>query len=412
MIKPRETGIRKNLRQFTLLVIVTAFVGGMVGMERSLIPRLAENIFHVASKTATLSFIVAFGLIKAITNYYTGYFSNKFGRKKLLVTGWLFALPIPWILMYANSWNWIIAANVLLGLNQGLAWSSTVVMKMDIAEERDRGLAMGLNEFAGYFAVGLVTLLVANVANSYGLRPYPFYTGVFFSIAGLLVSAFVIKDTRPHMTVAWRSGPAEPAMKSVFWGTSWYNRNLSAVTQAALVNNMNDGMMWGLYPLLLQAKGFSVIQTGLITGIYPACWGIGQLFTGRMGDFIAKKKLIVAGMLLQALTLLLLSTASSFALLMIASIVLGCGKALVYPIFAASIAENVSFRQRAESIGAFRFWRDSGYAFGAILTGFVADALGISPAIIVVGCITLLSALVVKFRMHTIAKEYQVVSTG
>jgi MFS family permease len=412
MIKPYQTGIRQNRTQFTLLVIVTAFVGGMVGMERSLIPRLAENIFHLASKTATLSFIVAFGLSKAVTNYYTGYFSNKFGRKKLLVTGWLFALPIPWILMYADSWNWIVGANILLGLNQGLTWSSTVVMKIDIAEERSRGLAMGLNEFAGYFAVGLVTLFVAHVANNYGLRPYPFYIGVFFSIAGLLVSAFVIKDTRPHMAVASGSGPDEPQMKNVFWGTSWYNRNLSAVTQAALVNNMNDGMMWGLYPLLLQAKGFSITQTGLITAIYPACWGFGQLFTGRMGDFIAKRKLIFAGMLLQALTLLLLSTASTFTFLMLASIVLGCGKALVYPIFAASIAENVSSRQRAQSIGTFRFWRDSGYAVGAIVTGFVADALGISIAIVVVGCITLLSALVVQFRMHASINEYQAASTG
>ena len=403
MIKP-QTGIRQNLKQFTLLVILTAFVGGMVGMERSLIPRLAENIFHLASKTATLSFIVAFGITKAITNYYAGYFSNKFGRKRLLIAGWLFALPIPWILMYAGSWNWIIAANVLLGLNQGLAWSSTVVMKMDIAEEKNRGLAMGLNEFAGYFAVGIVTLLVASVANSYGLRPYPFYVGVFFSVAGILVSAFIIKDTRPQVIVARRNAPVEPQMKNVFWGTSWYNRNLSAVTQAGMVNNMNDGMMWGLYPLLL-AKSFSVAETGLLTGIYPACWGIGQLFTGRMGDFIAKKKLIFAGMLLQALTLLLLTTASSFRFLLIASIVLGLGKALVYPIFAASIAENVSSEQRAQSIGTFRFWRDSGYAYGAILAGFVADALGISTAITVVGSITLLSALVVQFRMHAPAPQ-------
>jgi MFS family permease len=395
-----KVGIRNNLQQFILLVIITAFIGGMVGMERSLIPQLAEKIFHLASKTAMFSFIVAFGITKAITNYYTGFFANKYGRKNLLVTGWLFALPIPWILMFAPTWNWIIAANILLGLNQGLAWSSTVVMKIDLAEEKNRGLAMGLNEFAGYFAVGLITFLVAYLAAEYGLRPYPFFVGVVFSIAGLVCSIFFIKDTRSQMTLAATASGTSGELKNVFWGTTLLNKNLSAVTQAGLVNNMNDGMMWGLYPLLLHAKGFSVAQVGLVTAIYPACWGIGQLFSGRLGDFVPKKKLLFMGMFLQGVTLLVLSTASALQFFIVLSVVLGLGKATVYPIFAAAIAENSHPQQRAQSIGTFRYWRDLGYALGAVLTGVLADQFNLQVAIIIVGCITLLSAFIIQIRMQ------------
>lgn len=393
-------GIRENVQQFVLLVIITGFVGGMVGMERSLIPQLAEKIFHIASKTAMFSFIVAFGITKAVTNYFTGFFANKFGRKKLLITGWLFALPIPWILMYATSWNWIVFANILLGLNQGLAWSSTVVMKIDLAEEKNRGLAMGLNEFAGYFAVGTVTFLVAFLAAKYGLRPYPFFVGVVFSALGLITSVLFIKDTRTHMTAAAVTAGKDGELSNIFWGTTLFNRNLSAVTQAALVNNLNDGMMWGLYPILLQAKSFSISQIGIITAIYPACWGIGQLFSGRLGDRVPKKRLLFAGMFLQALTLFVLSTASGFRFFIGLSVVLGLGKALVYPIFAAAVAENSHPQQRAQSIGVFRFWRDGGYAIGAIVTGILADAFSITVAIVIVGTITLLSAFVIQFRMQ------------
>jgi MFS family permease len=395
-----KVGIRQNLQQFILLVTITAFIGGMVGMERSLIPQLAEKIFHIASKTAMFSFIVAFGTTKAITNYYTGYFANKFGRKKLLVIGWLFALPIPWMLMYAPSWSWIIAANILLGLNQGLAWSSTIVMKLDLAEDKDRGLAMGLNEFAGYFAVGMVTFLVAYLASTYGLRPYPFFVGVVFSIIGLVMSIFCIKDTRTHMTAAAVTAGSEGELKNVFWGTTLYNKNLSAVTQAGLANNLNDGMLWGLYPLLLHAKGFSVAQVGLITAIYPACWGIGQLFSGRLGDYLPKKKLLFSGMFLQAFTLLALSTASAFEFFIVLSVILGIGKAMVYPIFPAAIAENSHPKQRAQSIGIFRLWRDLGYPIGAILTGVLADVFSLQIAIIIVGSITLASAFVIQTRMR------------
>jgi MFS family permease len=396
-----KIGIRQNMRQFILLIVVTAFVGGMVGMERSLIPELAEKVFHLASKTAMFSFIVAFGTTKAITNYYTGFFANKFGRKKLLVIGWLFALPIPWILMYAPSWNWIIAANILLGLNQGLAWSSTVVMKIDLAEDKNRGLAMGLNEFAGYFAVGMITFWVAFIAAKYGIRPYPFFVGVVFSVVGLVMSVFLIKDTRTHMAAASITAGKEGELQNVFWGTTLFNKNLSAITQAGLVNNMNDGMLWGLYPLLLYSKGFTLAQVGLVTAIYPACWGIGQLFSGRLGDYVAKKKLLFLGMFLQSLTLLALSTASALQFYIALSVILGLGKALVYPIFAAAIAENSHPQQRAQSIGIFRFWRDLGYAIGAILTGVLADVFSINAAIIIVGCITLLSAFVIQMRMRT-----------
>lgn len=395
-----QPGIGHNLRQFVWLVVITAFVGGMVGMERSLIPQLAEKVFHLASRTALFSFIVAFGLSKALTNYFTGFYANRFGRKALLVAGWVIALPIPWILMYGPTWNWIIGANILLGVSQGLSWSSTIVMKMDLAGARQRGLAMGLNEFAGWFAMGLVTFAVAYLAAAYGLRPYPFIVGVVFSILGLLASIFLTSDTRTHMAAAADAAGSEGTMKNVFWGTTFRHRNLGAVTQGGLVNNMNDGMMWGLYPLLLQAQGFTLAQVGLVTAIYPACWGLGQLFTGRLGDLVPKKRLLFGGLLLQALTLLALSAVSAFSAFVALSVVLGLGKALVYPTFLAAIAENAHPRQRAQSIGIFRCWRDTGYAVGALLTGVLADAFTIGTALVIVGGITLLSALVIQFRMR------------
>lgn len=393
-------GIRNNWKQFFLLVLLTAFLGGTVGMERSLLPQLAEKVFGLASKTALFSFIVAFGLTKAVSNYYAGRFANRYGRKKLLVAGWLLALPIPWILAYAPTWNWIIGANILLGLNQGLAWSSTQVMKLDLVKEKDRGTAMGLNEFAGYFAVGIITFAVAYIASHYGLRPYPFFLGVGFSLLGLASTLLWIKDTRTHMTAAATAVSTEARFKNLFRGPSLTNRNLSAITLGGLVNNMNDGMMWGLYPLLLAAKGFSITEVGALTAIYPACWGIGQLFTGRLGDYTPKKRLLFWGLLLQALTIVTLSAGSVFSHFVILSVALGLGKALVYPNFLAAVAENSDPLQQARNIGTFRFWRDSGYAVGAILTGVLADAFSINTAIIMVGSITLLSAVVIKLRMR------------
>jgi MFS family permease len=398
-----KLGLRENWQQFSLLLLIIGFVGGMVGMERSLLPQLAEQEFHIASRTAMFSFILAFGITKAITNYFTGVLANKLGRRRLLILGWVVALPIPWILMYAPSWNWIVFANILLGLNQGLAWSTSVVMKIDLVGEKYRGLAVGLNEFGGYLAVGLVALLSANLAAAYGLRPYPFIIGIAFSVLGLFISWLFVKDTHHHVTAAAASAGEKKLLKSIFWGTTLYNRNLSSVTQAGLINNLNDSLAWGLFPLLLVSKGFNLAQVGVITGIYPAFWGLGQLFTGRLSDFIPKKVLIFWGMFLQALTLLLLSLATNYTHFIILSVVLGLGKAMVYPTFTIAIAENSHPLQRAESVGIFRFWRDSGYAIGAILTGILTDAFGIAVAIMIIGGLTLVSALVVLFRMQQAA---------
>jgi MFS family permease len=396
-----KLSIKGNWQQITLLALVTAFVGGMVGMERSLLPRLAQQEFGIASKTAMFSFIIAFGISKAITNYFTGALSNRFGRRSLLMIGWLFALPIPWMLMYAPSWNWIVAANILLGINQGLAWSSTAVMKIDLAGEKNRGTAVGLNEFAGYLAVGLTTFWVASISAKYGLRPYPFYTGVAYSILGLAFSAFFIKDTRTHMHTAAASHDDSVRLQKVFWGNTLHNPTLSSITQGGLVNNLNDGMVWGLFPVLLTVKGLPIAEVGAITAIYPAFWGIGQLFTGRISDFVSKKTLLFSGMFLQALTLLAFLFAAVYWQFMVLAIVLGLAKAMVYPTFTSAIADNTHPHQRAASIGVFRFWRDAGYAIGAVLTGVLTDFFGLSVAIVFVGCLTLLSALVIKFRMRS-----------
>lgn len=281
-------GLRENIGQFTLLVVVNAFVGGMVGLERSILPQIAEAEFAIAAKTALFSFIVVFGFVKAFTNYFTGALANRFGRRNLLILGWLFGLPVPLILMYAPSWNWIIAANVLLGINQGLAWSSTVVMKIGLIGERNRGLAMGLNEFAGYISVGAIAFVTGWVAGEYGLRPYPFYIGIAMAAVGLAMSIFLIRDTRHH--VARESQTSQTAkLRSIFWDTTIRDRNLGSITQAGLVNNLNDGMVWGLLPVILAVKQFSLSEIGAITAIYPAVWGFGQLFTGKMADHFDKK---------------------------------------------------------------------------------------------------------------------------
>ncbi|MFZ1515061.1 MAG: MFS transporter, partial [Saprospiraceae bacterium] len=286
-----QLGLKENWKQFSLLVLINAFVGGMVGMERSILPRIAEIEFHISAKTAILSFIIVFGIVKAITNYYTGTLANRFGRKKLLVAGWIIGLPIPFILMFAPSWSWIIAANVLLGINQGLTWSSTVVMKIDLVGEKQRGFAMGLNEFAGYIAVALVAFLTGWIASEYGIRPYPFYTGIVLVVFGLLGSIFFIKDTRHHVAQETINNSI-PRLQNIFWDTTWKNKNLGSVTQAGLINNLNDGMAWGIFPILLATKGFSIAEIGIVTAIYPAVWGIGQLFTGRMADKFCKKDML------------------------------------------------------------------------------------------------------------------------
>ena len=396
---PVQLGLKENWKQFTLLVIINAFVGGMVGLERSIIPQIAEIEFHVVAKTAVLSFIIVFGFTKAITNFFTGSLADSVGRKKLLTVGWLIGIPVPLILMFSNSWGWIVAANVLLGVNQGLTWSSTVVMKIDLVGEKQRGFAMGLNEFAGYIALALVAFLTGWIASRYGLRPYPFYIGIVLCLAGFFCSWLFVKDTKHHID-AENSISTVTRLRNTFWETTWKDKNLGTVTQAGLINNLNDGMVWGLFPILLASNGFNIKEIGIITAVYPGVWGIGQLFTGKMADYFCKKDLLFLGMLLQGLVLVAFLFASTLFHFVVLSVLLGWGTALVYPTFLATIAENTHPADRAKSVGIFRLWRDSGYAIGAILTGIIADNLGVNSSVLVIGLLTAFSSFVILNRMN------------
>ena len=397
-MKKVQLGLKENWKQFALLVVINGFVGGMVGLERSILPQIAEAEFSIAARTAILSFIIVFGITKAITNYYTGALANRFGRKNLLVAGWLVGIPIPFMLMYAPSWNWIIAANILLGINQGLAWSSTVVMKIDLVGEKQRGFAMGLNEFAGYISVAAIAFLTGYIAGEYGIRPYPFYVGILLVVLGLLGSIFLIKDTKHHVAME-TSESVVPRLKNIFADTTWKDKNLGSVTQAGLINNLNDGMVWGIFPILLSSRGFTLGEVGIITAVYPAVWGLGQLVTGAMADRLCKKNMLYLGMLLQALVLLLFVKAETMFHFVALSSLLGWGTAMVYPTFLATVAENTHPEDRAKSIGIFRLWRDLGYAIGAILTGVIADLFSINASIIFIGLLTLASAVIIFVRM-------------
>lgn len=398
-MKNVKLGLKENWKQFTLLVIINGFVGGMVGLERSILPQIAEQEFAIAAKTAILSFIIVFGIVKAITNYYTGALANKYGRKNLLVTGWLIAIPIPFILMYAPNWNWIIAANVLLGINQGLTWSSTVVMKIDLVGEKQRGFAMGLNEFSGYLSVAIIAFLTGWIAGKYGIRPYPFYLGFVLVFLGLIGSIFWIKDTKHHVAKETTTSTI-PKLKNIFWDTTWKDKNLGSVTQAGLINNLNDGMVWGIFPILLANKNFTLEQIGIVAAVYPGVWGIGQLFTGKMADKFCKKDMLFTGMFLQAIALVSFVWADTMFHYVALSSVLGWGTAMVYPTFLATVAENTHPQDRAKSIGIFRLWRDLGYAIGAILTGIIADLISINASILFIGMLTFLSSLIIFYRMR------------
>ncbi|GAC1371315.1 MAG: MFS transporter [Hymenobacter sp.] len=392
--------MRENWRQFTLLVLINAFVGGMVGLERSILPRLAEQEFHLVARSAILSFIVVFGLTKAAANYYAGAWAGRVGRRNLLLIGWGLGLPVPLLLLWAPSWGWVLAANALLGLNQGLAWSSTVVMKMDLVGPRQRGLAMGLNESAGYLAVGAAAFASGWLATEYGLRPYPFYLGIALAMLGLLSSLWV-HDTRAHVAMEAAQAPTTTAAPTLsFWDVTWRHPNLGSVTQAGLVNNLNDGMVWGLLPLLLTSKGFTLTQIGSVAAVYPAVWGLGQLLTGPLADRLCKKDLLFGGMLLQGAVLLAMLFTDTYPMFLALAALLGAGTALVYPTFLAAVAEYAPAPQRARSVGIFRFWRDAGYALGALLTGILADAFGLDTALAAIGGLTVLSALVVQRRMY------------
>jgi len=391
-------GLKENWKQFTILVIVNAFVGGMLGMERAIFPMFAELEFGLASKTSMLSFITAFGITKAIANYFTGRLANTFGRRNLLLFGWLFAMPVPFMLIYASNWNWVILANMVLGVSQGLTWSSTVVMKIDLVGQKDRGFAMGLNEFAGYFSLGFVAFLTGYIANKYGITPYPFYVGILISIIGFIISFLWVKDTTIFIQKEIITDRTKQ-LTNVFLETTYKNKNLSSVTQAGLVNNLNDGMIWGLLPIVLFSLHFDSEKIGIITAIYPTVWGIGQLFTGRISDNYSKKSMLFWGMLLQGLAIVFIPFSINFYVFAFISSLLGLGTAMVYPTFLSAIAEATSASQRAESIGVFRLWRDLGYAFGAIISGVVADFFGVQYAILIIGILTISSSLVIKFRM-------------
>jgi MFS family permease len=405
---PVSLGLGANWRQFWLLVLVNAFVGAMVGLERTVLPLLAEAEFGLASRTAILSFIVTFGFVKAATNFFAGRLGDVFGRRRVLLVGWIFAVPVPFLVIWAPSWGWIILANVLLGINQGLAWSTTIIMKIDLAGPQQRGLAMGLNEFAGYLAVALAALGTGWVAQAYGLRPEPFYLGIAFVAAGLALSILFVRETTAHValeTAGHRQHPtttmyaSTPGTREIFVMASWRHPALFGASQAGLVTNLKDGLAWGLFPLFFAAGGMSVGQIGTLAFIYPALWGLLQLWTGPLSDRLGRKRLIAAGMAVQGTALLLIGAVTGFWPWFAASALLGLGTALVYPTLLAAVADVAHPAWRGSAVGVYRLWRDSGYAFGALLAGVLADAFGLRPAIVVIGVIALVSCAHVALRM-------------
>jgi MFS family permease len=407
---PLRLGLHANLAQFTLLVAVNALVGGMLGQERTVVPLLGEQVFHLTGYTAALTFIVAFGLTKAATNVVAGSLADRHGRKPVLVTGWLLGIPVPLLLIWAPSWGWIVAANVLLGVNQGLTWSTTVIMKIDLAGPTRRGLAMGLNEASGYLAVAGTALATGYLAATYGLRPTPFYLGIAFAALGLGLSTLRVRETLGHAQLEARDRTTSDhaprgalaaglSTRQVLLLTSFRDRALSSVSQAGLVNNLNDGLAWGLFPILFATAGLSLSRIGVLAALYPAVWGAGQLLTGAASDRYGRKWLIVSGMLSQAAALLLFATATTFWPWAMAAVLLGVGTALVYPTLLAAISDVGHPTWRARSIGVYRLWRDSGFAVGAILSGILADHYGLRTAITTVAILTATSGLLVAVRM-------------
>jgi MFS family permease len=395
-------GFRANLAQFSLLVVVNGFVGAMVGLERTILPALAESEFHLIARAAIFSFIVVFGLTKAVTNYAAGRLSDRVGRKAILVAGWLVASPVPFLLMWAPTWTWVLVANGLLGVSQGLTWSTTVIMKIDLVGAERRGLAMGLNEFAGYAALAASAWATGWIASRYGLRPEPFYLGVIFVAAGLTLSWFYVRETEGHVAqemIASGSQEARLSARQLFWRTSLADRNLSSVCQAGLVNNLNDGMAWGLFPLVFAAAGMNLGQIGALAAIYPATWGVTQLVTGALSDRTGRKPLITSGMWVQAVGIAVIAVERNVGGFATGSVLLGLGTAMVYPTLLAAIGDIASPAWRASSIGVYRLWRDLGYAVGAMLTGVTADLLGLSAALWLIAVLTASSGLVTAWRM-------------
>ncbi|CAN5800996.1 MFS transporter [soil metagenome] len=397
-------GLRANIAQFGLLVAVNALVGGMLGQERTVLPLLAEREFHLTAYTAALTFILAFGAVKAVTNFVAGMLSDRIGRKPVLVAGWLVGLPVPLLIIWAPSWGWIIAANVLLGVNQGLTWSTTVIMKIDLAGPERRGLAMGLNEAAGYGAVAITALATGVIAAHNGLRPEPFYLGIAYAALGLGVSALFVRETRGHAqhesTNTTTTATATMTTREVFALATYREPALSAVSQAGMVNNINDGLAWGLFPILFASHGLSVGRIGVLAALYPAVWGLGQLATGALSDRWGRKHMIVGGMLLQAAALAAIAGTATFTTWAAGTVLLGAGTAMAYPTLLAAVGDVAHPAWRASAVGLYRLWRDAGFAAGALVAGIVADALGLQAAVWTVAALTALSGCVVAVRMY------------
>lgn len=396
-------GLGRNWRQFALLVAVNAFVGGMVGLERSILPVLAKEEFGIASKTAALSFIATFGFAKALANLFAGRLAERFGRKRVLVAGWLVGVPVPFVLIWAPTWGWVIAANVLLGLNQGLAWSMTVNMKVDLVGPRRRGLALGLNEAAGYLAVAAAAFLTGVIAERAGLRPEPFYLGIGFVACGLALSALFVRDTAPFVALE-SAGLATRAPASSLWRsfaeTTWRRPHLFGVSQAGFVNNLNDSLAWGIFPIFFLSRGLELDRIAVLAAVYPLVWGSLQLVTGWASDLVARKPMIVAGMLLQGAAISLAGASDGFAGWTVAVSLLGVGTALVYPTLLAAIGDAAHPEERATSLGVYRFWRDAGAMAGALAAGALADLFGLETAIQTVAALTAGSGILAAATMH------------
>jgi MFS family permease len=391
-------GLKENWRQFALLIVINAFVGGMVGIERTVVPLIGSEEFGITSTTIVLSFIVSFGVIKALSNLVSGQLADAWGRKHVLVLGWLVGLPVPFMIVWAPSWGWIVTANALLGINQGLAWSMTVIMKVDLVGPKSRGLAVGLNEFAGYLAVGVTAFLTGYLASRYGLRPVPIYLGVGYAILGAVLSIMLVRDTRDYVRLeasAHSQQSAPISFGEVFTLTSFRDRNMFAASQAGLVNNLNDGMSWGIFPLFFASFGLGLERIGILKAVYPATWGILQIATGPLSDRWGRKGLIVAGMWIQSAGLFLTAATRQFEWWLVGSLLLGLGTAMVYPSLIAAVSDASHPTWRARSLSVYRFWRDLGYAIGALSAGIIADLFGMAWAIAIIGALTFLSGTIV-----------------
>jgi MFS family permease len=401
-------GLRENWQQFALLVLINAFVGGMVGIERTVVPLIGSEEFRITSTTLVVSFIVSFGIVKALANLVSGQLADSWGRKRVLILGWLFGLPVPFIIIYAPNWEWVIAANALLGINQGLAWSMTVIMKVDLVGPKSRGLAVGLNECAGYLAVGITAFLTGYLASRYGLRPVPIYFGIAYATLGTILSILIVRDTRDHVRIEIANSPQPVAVisfREIFVMTSFRDRNLFAASQAGLVNNLNDGMSWGIFPLFFASFGLGVERIGILKALYPGVWGILQIATGPLSDRWGRKGLIVGGMWVQAAGLFLTALSHSFEYWLAGSLLLGIGTAMVYPSLIAAVSDASHPAWRARSLSVYRFWRDLGYAIGALSAGIIADVFGMAWAIGSIAVVTFLSGTLVAVLMRENAQE-------